>query len=93
MAPAKLAQFWELKHSKAFCQLREITKNVLQLKIIESGPPSGIIHIYHNSSSKVYIGILTQEMMTESGKIKEYPLHYFSRLHQGSENNYSIPES
>ena len=93
VAPAVLGQYWKPKHDKAFSELQNITRNLPSLKIIESGPDSGTIHLYHDSSSEAFGGIISQEVKTEDGKTKEFPLHIFSRLHTGSEISYSIPEA
>ena len=90
VAPQRLGNFWKPKHQRAFKQLQEITRNLPNLKIID---PEGILHIYHDTSSEAFGGVMAQEMLCEDGKVREYPLHFFSRLHQGSEKHYSVPEA
>ena len=92
-APQKLGLHWKERHTRAFNEIKQLTKELPNLKIIQNGKGAGQLHVYHDSSNEAYGGVLTQELKTPEGKVREYPLHFFSRLHQGAEKCYSIPES
>ena len=84
---------WEQKHQDIFDQVKHILTNLPALKIIDTSPTAGTLHIHHDWSSKGYGALLSQETKNlETGKTSIKPIQYFSRLSKKAELRYKVSE-
>ena len=84
---------WTQEHQDIFDQVKSILTNLPSLKIIDTSPTAGNLHIHHDWSVKGYGALLSQETIDqETGKITLRPIQYFSRLAKKSELRYKVSE-
>ena len=84
---------WKQEHQDIFDNVKNILTNLPALKIIDTSPTAGTLHIHHDWSVKGYGALLSQETKDEkTGKISLRPIQYFSRLAKKSELRYKVSE-
>ena len=89
----KKEEHWTEEHQSIFDEVKKILTNLPTLKIIDTSPNAGKLHIHHDWSVKGYGALLSQETIDdETGKISLRPIQYFSRLAKKSELRYKVSE-
>ena len=86
-------QHWKQEHQEIFDKVKTILTTLPALKIIDTSPTGGTLHVFHDWSTRGYGGLLAQEVTDPAtNKTSLRPIQYFSRLAKKSELRYKVSE-